>query len=363
MIAIEYVRQSSVLVQGHEWFRSNEANKANEHTTEYGHKTKAATARKKAKFVIIPKKKQKQDLLNWFSVIIALIITFTFRTRRLAFAVIYFISFIVFSHLGLFGANNTVSYDWIGTFLITHNVSVAAITEKVECSEYCRPWPASLLCALNNEHANNNYLHHFRMFECFFLLGESHTIIDIDMDIILIDSEAVDEKQNTKWYTNRSGLNVLIWNGRYVVLLGNISGLTMLRIKINIRLKRTGIKISSKVWTGWRYWMRKFFHINRRNLSKFEAIRRPSSYGGGAAFVPMSMLLCWLCGSDDEGGACLFDVLLLLATSGFIGCVQSLGLSIDVDAVQYDDADDDGCFGLWCGWSCSSSPLSQFTCS
>lgn len=43
-IAIECVRQSSFLVQGRERFRSNEAN---EHTAEYGHKTKAATAKKK----------------------------------------------------------------------------------------------------------------------------------------------------------------------------------------------------------------------------------------------------------------------------------------------------------------------------
>lgn len=42
-IAIECVRQSSFLVQGRERFRSNEAN---EHTAEYGHKTKAATAKK-----------------------------------------------------------------------------------------------------------------------------------------------------------------------------------------------------------------------------------------------------------------------------------------------------------------------------
>lgn len=175
-------------------------------------------------------------------------------------------------------------------------------------------------------------------------------------------------QNKNKRNTNRSGANVLIWNGWYMVLFENRSGLTMLRIKINIKLNRTGIKISSTVCIGWRYWMRKFFHISRRNLSKFVAIFRSSSlYVGGTAFVPISILLWWFCGGDDDDdnddGSI---VLLLMLGSQFNGCVQSLALSIDVEAVQYDDADDDKRFGLWrkCRWySCSSSPLSQFTCS
>lgn len=258
--------------------------------------------------------------------------------------------------------------------LITHNVSaktataVATVVEKVKCSKYFWPWSASLFCALNSEHANNNYLYLFEMF-VYFLFR-----------LVVKSTSTLNYQLKTEWKksrrnTHRSGLNVLMWNGRYMVLFGNISGLTMLRIKINIKLNRTGIKISSTVCTGWRYWMRKFFHINRRNLSKFVAILRPSSpYGGGAAFVPISMLLWWLfCGgTGDEGdggiASCRFDVLFLLLSSEFNGCVHSLILSVDVDAVQYDDDDADDDFGLWCDryCSCSSSPLSsspQFTCS
>lgn len=180
-------------------------------------------------------------------------------------------------------------------------------------------------------------------------------------------------RKKVKWHTNRSGANVLMLNGWYMVLFGNTSGLTMLRIKINIKLNMTGIRTSSTVCMGWRYWIRKFFHINRRNLSRFVAILRPSSAGavGGTAFVPISILRCgWFRGAadddddDDDDGS---FILPLLLWSQFNGCVQSLVLSIDVEAVQYDDADDDKRCGLWrkccCWYSCSSSPLSQFTCS
>lgn len=53
--------------------------------------------------------------------------------------------------------------------------------------------------------------------------------------------------------TNRSGFNVFISNGLKCLGSGNTSGLTILRIKMRITLKRTGTRISAIVCILWRY--------------------------------------------------------------------------------------------------------------
>lgn len=146
--------------------------------------------------------------------------------------------------------------------------------------------------------------------------------------------------------TNRSGFNVFISNGLKCLGSGNTSGLTILRIKMRITLKRTGTRISAIVCILWRYWSMKFFHIKSRNLSKLLAILRSSSYIGGAAFVPMLMMLS------------------VVGFGQFNGSIHSL-VSIDVDAVAFNDDDKLCRFRWFCSFWCSSSssPLSPSTCS